>query len=36
MPMLSQQILERMTDPEPPRRLAIDIDDQKNFTAAFS
>lgn len=36
MPMLSSAILEKMTDEVPPRKLFIDIDEQKNFTAAFS
>jgi type VI secretion system protein VasG len=36
MPMLSQAILEKMADEHPPRKLFIDIDDQKAFTADFS
>jgi len=36
MPMLSHSILEKMTEENPPRKLFIDIDDSKNFTAAFS
>jgi type VI secretion system protein VasG len=36
MPMLSSEILEKMTEQKPPRKLFIDIDDQKNFTALFS
>ncbi|HTJ83616.1 MAG TPA: type VI secretion system ATPase TssH [Polyangiaceae bacterium] len=36
LPMLSAAILEKLTDPKPPKKLFIDIDDQKNFTAAFS
>jgi len=36
MPMLSQAILEKMADEHPPRKLFIDIDDNKAFTAAFS
>ncbi len=36
MPMLSAQILEKMADEVPPKKLFIDIDDSKNFTAAFS
>jgi type VI secretion system protein VasG len=36
LPMLSNAILERMAEGNPPKKLAIDIDDQKNFTAAFS
>jgi len=36
LPMLSASILEKMADPIPPKKLFIDIDDQKNFTAEFS
>ena len=36
MPMLSMAILEKMADEKPPRKLHIDVDDKKNFTAAFS
>ncbi|MFO0554564.1 MAG: type VI secretion system ATPase TssH [Polyangiaceae bacterium] len=36
LPMLSAAILEKMTEPEPPKKLHIDIDDQKNFVANFS
>ncbi len=36
MPMLSSEILEKMTEQKPPRKLFIDIDDQNNFTAKFS
>ncbi len=36
MPMLSTAILEKMGDENPPKKLFIDIDDSKNFTAAFS
>jgi type VI secretion system protein VasG len=36
MPMLSTAILEKMADEKPPRKLHIDIDGQKNFTASFS
>ncbi len=36
MPMLSSAILEKLADAKPPRKLFIDIDDQKNFTAEFS
>jgi type VI secretion system protein VasG len=36
MPMLSTAILEKMGDENPPKKLFIDIDESKNFTAAFS
>ncbi len=36
MPMLSAAILEKMAEENPPRKLFIDIDEQKNFTADFS
>jgi type VI secretion system protein VasG len=36
LPMLSASILEKMTEAKPPRKLFIDIDDQKQFTADFS
>ncbi len=36
MPMLSAAILEKLAEAKPPRKLFIDIDDQKNFTARFS
>jgi len=36
LPMLSSAILEKLTDPKPPKKLFIDIDDHKNFTAEFS
>jgi type VI secretion system protein VasG len=35
MPMLSMSILEKMADEKPPKKLHIDIDDQKNFVAKF-
>ena len=35
MPMLSMSILEKMADEKPPKKLHIDIDAQKNFTAVF-
>jgi type VI secretion system protein VasG len=36
LPMLSSAILERMAEGNPPKKLVIDIDDEKNFTAIFS
>ncbi len=36
LPMLSNQILERMAEGNPPKKLHIDVDDQKNFVSAFS
>jgi type VI secretion system protein VasG len=36
LPMLSSAILEKLAEAKPPRKLLIDIDDSKNFTAAFS
>jgi type VI secretion system protein VasG len=35
-PMLSVSILEKMAEGKPPKKLFLDVDDQKNFTAAFS
>jgi len=35
LPMLSQEILTRMAEGVMPKKLIIDIDDQKNFTATF-
>ncbi len=36
LPMLSSAILERMAEGNPPKKLVIDIDAEKNFTALFS
>lgn len=36
LPMLSSAILEKLAEAKPPRKLFIDIDDTKNFTATFS
>jgi type VI secretion system protein VasG len=36
LPMLSSAILEKLAEAKPPRKLFIDIDDSKSFTAAFS
>ncbi|MFO0586485.1 MAG: type VI secretion system ATPase TssH [Polyangiaceae bacterium] len=36
LPMLSNRILERMAEGPLPKKLLIDIDDEKNFTATFS
>ena len=36
LPMLSNQILEKMAEGTPPKKLFIDVDDQKNFVSTFS
>jgi type VI secretion system protein VasG len=36
LPMLSSAILEKLAEAKPPRKLFIDIDDTKSFTATFS